>query len=219
MLLSEHSKRNSYFQHRFGLFLYALGASRQLISICNHLGYSVSYPTIVGTGVQSWQGELPNDRDVLADTENKSAQDDQWKYEAEPEPAHAKDNAHPNDRDVFADTEDESTETNHQEHEIEFAPARAKDNVRPNDEDVLADTKSPNDRDVLTDTENKSTQTNLNLEIEPGHVHATDNAPARNNVRSNNRDVLADTENESAQANHEIEPTRADLKDTVALSA
>ena len=36
-----------------GFFLYATGASRQQISMSNHLGYSVSYLTIAGRGLKA----------------------------------------------------------------------------------------------------------------------------------------------------------------------
>ncbi|KAL1683059.1 hypothetical protein EV122DRAFT_286615 [Schizophyllum commune] len=53
LLLGEHSRENSYFRHIFGLYLYASGATRQLITVLNHLGVSVSYVTLAGRGGKS----------------------------------------------------------------------------------------------------------------------------------------------------------------------
>ncbi|KAL1719589.1 hypothetical protein EV715DRAFT_272510 [Schizophyllum commune] len=50
LLLGERSQYNSWFRHIFGLYLYSQGASRQLITVLNHLGISMSYVTIVGRG-------------------------------------------------------------------------------------------------------------------------------------------------------------------------
>ncbi|KZV77056.1 hypothetical protein PENSPDRAFT_730775 [Peniophora sp. CONT] len=49
-LLSNRSQKNSYTRHVIGLYLYASGASRQQISVFNHLGLSTSYVTIAGRG-------------------------------------------------------------------------------------------------------------------------------------------------------------------------
>ncbi|KAI5891066.1 uncharacterized protein SCHCODRAFT_02734706, partial [Schizophyllum commune H4-8] len=53
LLLGEHSRANSYFRHVFGLYLFASGATRQLITVLNHLGVSVSYVTLAGRGGKS----------------------------------------------------------------------------------------------------------------------------------------------------------------------
>lgn len=50
MLLGERSRDNLYFRLILGLWMYANGASRQQFAISNHLGYTVSYTTIVGRG-------------------------------------------------------------------------------------------------------------------------------------------------------------------------
>lgn len=49
-LLGERSQSNSYCRHVLGLYLYSTGATRQQISVLNHLGFSVSYPTLAGRG-------------------------------------------------------------------------------------------------------------------------------------------------------------------------
>ncbi|KAF7795491.1 hypothetical protein EIP86_006653 [Pleurotus ostreatoroseus] len=48
-LLGERSQRNSYMKHVMGLYLYASGAQRQVISVCSSLEVSSSYQTIAGT--------------------------------------------------------------------------------------------------------------------------------------------------------------------------
>ncbi|KAL1658032.1 hypothetical protein GGF50DRAFT_68075 [Schizophyllum commune] len=53
LLLGEYSRENSYFRHVFGLYLFASGATRQLITVLNHLGVSVSYVTLAGRGGKS----------------------------------------------------------------------------------------------------------------------------------------------------------------------
>ncbi|KAL1699001.1 hypothetical protein EV121DRAFT_217137 [Schizophyllum commune] len=50
LLLGERSQHNSWFKHVFGLYLYSEGASRQLITVLNHLGITVSYTTLAGGG-------------------------------------------------------------------------------------------------------------------------------------------------------------------------
>ncbi|KAI5885344.1 uncharacterized protein SCHCODRAFT_02718945 [Schizophyllum commune H4-8] len=50
LLLGERSQHNSWFRHVFGLYLYSEGASRQLITVLNHLGITVSYVTLAGGG-------------------------------------------------------------------------------------------------------------------------------------------------------------------------
>ncbi|KLO05063.1 hypothetical protein SCHPADRAFT_947209 [Schizopora paradoxa] len=49
-LLGERSRDNIYFRMMMGIWMYGNGASRQQFSISNHLGYSVSYQTLVGQG-------------------------------------------------------------------------------------------------------------------------------------------------------------------------
>lgn len=49
-LLGVRSQKNSYARHVMGLYLYSTGASRQQISVMNHLGLSVSYITLAGRG-------------------------------------------------------------------------------------------------------------------------------------------------------------------------
>ncbi|KAH9901536.1 hypothetical protein C8Q73DRAFT_635931 [Cubamyces lactineus] len=44
------SQANSYTRHVLGLYAYASGAQRQVISVLSHLGLTVSYPTLVGRG-------------------------------------------------------------------------------------------------------------------------------------------------------------------------
>ncbi|KLO06254.1 hypothetical protein SCHPADRAFT_838283 [Schizopora paradoxa] len=48
--LGERSRDNIYFRLMMGLWMYGNGASRQQFAISNHLGYSVSYTTIIGRG-------------------------------------------------------------------------------------------------------------------------------------------------------------------------
>ncbi|OJT07079.1 hypothetical protein TRAPUB_2111 [Trametes pubescens] len=47
-LLRSRSQKNSYVNHVLGLYLYATGAQRQVISVLSHLGLSSSYQTIAG---------------------------------------------------------------------------------------------------------------------------------------------------------------------------
>ncbi|KLO06208.1 hypothetical protein SCHPADRAFT_838360 [Schizopora paradoxa] len=49
-LLGERSRDNLYFRLMLGLWMYGNGASRQQFAISNHLGYSVSYTTLIGRG-------------------------------------------------------------------------------------------------------------------------------------------------------------------------
>jgi hypothetical protein len=49
-LLGARSQKNSYARHVMGLYLYSTGATRQQISVMNHLGLSVSYVTLAGGG-------------------------------------------------------------------------------------------------------------------------------------------------------------------------
>ncbi|KAH9003933.1 hypothetical protein EDB83DRAFT_2237225 [Lactarius deliciosus] len=49
-LLGARSQKNSYARHVMGLYLYSTGATRQQISVTNHLGLSVSYVTLAGRG-------------------------------------------------------------------------------------------------------------------------------------------------------------------------
>ncbi|KAH9051116.1 hypothetical protein EDB83DRAFT_2627558 [Lactarius deliciosus] len=49
-LLGARSQKNSYARHVMGLYLYSTGATRQQISVMNHLGLSVSYVTLAGRG-------------------------------------------------------------------------------------------------------------------------------------------------------------------------
>ncbi|KAI0349403.1 hypothetical protein OH77DRAFT_1465461 [Trametes cingulata] len=49
ILLRARSQRNSYVGHVMGLYLYATGASRQLVSVLSHMGLSSSYQTLAGT--------------------------------------------------------------------------------------------------------------------------------------------------------------------------
>ncbi|KAI5822794.1 hypothetical protein K523DRAFT_406741 [Schizophyllum commune Tattone D] len=74
LLLGEHSRENSYFRHIFGLYLYASGASRQLITVLNHLGVSVSYVTLAGRGGKSlaWDGIPTPSQDVEATADSPS---------------------------------------------------------------------------------------------------------------------------------------------------
>ncbi|EIW77927.1 hypothetical protein CONPUDRAFT_61695 [Coniophora puteana RWD-64-598 SS2] len=61
-LLGERSNRNIVTRHVLGLYLYAGGASRQLFSILNRLGQSVSYVTVAGRGMKGTRTE-PEDQD------------------------------------------------------------------------------------------------------------------------------------------------------------
>ncbi|KAH9165154.1 hypothetical protein EDB89DRAFT_2136081 [Lactarius sanguifluus] len=49
-LLGARSQKNSYARHVMGLYLYSMGATRQQISVMNHLGLSVSYVTLARQG-------------------------------------------------------------------------------------------------------------------------------------------------------------------------
>ena len=47
-LLGERSQANKYMRYIMGLYLYSTGASRQQITVSNHLGYSIGYATLAG---------------------------------------------------------------------------------------------------------------------------------------------------------------------------
>ena len=49
-LLGECSQNNSLVKHLMGLYLYATGAQRQLMSVLSTLGICSSYPSIAGSG-------------------------------------------------------------------------------------------------------------------------------------------------------------------------
>ncbi|KAH9939563.1 hypothetical protein B0H21DRAFT_780573 [Amylocystis lapponica] len=49
-MLGERSQNNSYMKHVLGLYMYATGASRQLLSVLAHLGICSSYPTLAEHG-------------------------------------------------------------------------------------------------------------------------------------------------------------------------
>ncbi|KAH9949018.1 hypothetical protein B0H21DRAFT_787435 [Amylocystis lapponica] len=55
-LLGERSQNNSYMKHVLGLYLYATGAQRQVLSVLSHLGLCSSYPTLVGTRSALFEG-------------------------------------------------------------------------------------------------------------------------------------------------------------------
>ncbi|TFY77269.1 hypothetical protein EWM64_g6746 [Hericium alpestre] len=57
-LLGARSQRNSYARHVLGLYLYSTGASRQQVSVLNHLGLSVSYVTLAGVGGKEENAKL-----------------------------------------------------------------------------------------------------------------------------------------------------------------
>lgn len=50
ILLGARSQKNSWIRHILGLYLYSTGATRQQISVLNHLGLVVSYVTLAGRG-------------------------------------------------------------------------------------------------------------------------------------------------------------------------
>uniref|UniRef100_D8PYY4 DUF6589 domain-containing protein n=1 Tax=Schizophyllum commune (strain H4-8 / FGSC 9210) TaxID=578458 RepID=D8PYY4_SCHCM len=67
MLLGERSQHNSWFQHVFGLYLYTQGASRQLITVLNHMSVSVSYATLAGRGGKSTMvGDVPEPAEIAS---------------------------------------------------------------------------------------------------------------------------------------------------------
>ncbi|OSD06942.1 hypothetical protein PYCCODRAFT_1449702 [Trametes coccinea BRFM310] len=47
--LNARSQNNSYVQQVFGLYAYASGAQRQVMSVLSHLGITCSYPTLTGS--------------------------------------------------------------------------------------------------------------------------------------------------------------------------
>lgn len=63
-LLGERSQSNSYCRHVLGLYLYSTGATRQQISVLNHLGFSVSYPTLAGRGGKTVVDDVDADIDI-----------------------------------------------------------------------------------------------------------------------------------------------------------
>ncbi|KAI0363846.1 hypothetical protein BV20DRAFT_957447 [Pilatotrama ljubarskyi] len=63
-LLGERSQNNSYVKHIVGLYLYATGAQRQIISVLSNLGFCSSYPSIAGsrtTDVSTDAGQTDDD--------------------------------------------------------------------------------------------------------------------------------------------------------------
>ncbi|KAI0348964.1 hypothetical protein OH77DRAFT_1539864, partial [Trametes cingulata] len=56
-LLGERSQNNSYVKHVLGLYLYATGAQRQIISVLSNLGFCSSYPSIAGSRGATVQSE------------------------------------------------------------------------------------------------------------------------------------------------------------------
>lgn len=71
-LLGERSQNNSYIKHVLGLYLYATGAQRQVLSVLSHLGLCSSYPTLVGTHTSHLRTEKTNvpDSNSSEDEEN-----------------------------------------------------------------------------------------------------------------------------------------------------
>ncbi|KAI0349390.1 hypothetical protein OH77DRAFT_1440446, partial [Trametes cingulata] len=98
ILLRARSQRNSYVGHVMGLYLYATGASRQLVSVLSHMGLSSSYQTLAGTRTRATaRATSARNRDPArlerATTESErsgtdseyspssSASEDEWEWE------------------------------------------------------------------------------------------------------------------------------------------
>jgi hypothetical protein len=60
-MLGEHSQRNSYMQNIMSLYLYASGASRQIISVLGRLGQTVSYVTVTGRGKKTLDAPIESE--------------------------------------------------------------------------------------------------------------------------------------------------------------
>ncbi|KAL1660994.1 hypothetical protein GGF50DRAFT_26268, partial [Schizophyllum commune] len=88
LLLGERSQHNSWFRHVFGLYLYSEGASRQLITVLNHLGITVSYVTLAGGGALP---ALPE----KSSTERDEGEDGPAEPEVGDDHALAEDRSHP----------------------------------------------------------------------------------------------------------------------------
>jgi hypothetical protein len=71
-LLGARSQKNSYARHVMGLYLYSTGATRQQISVMNHLGLSVSYVTLAGRGNKAEHILTSNLKSDLASEEMKT---------------------------------------------------------------------------------------------------------------------------------------------------
>ncbi|KAI0651871.1 hypothetical protein C8Q79DRAFT_897275 [Trametes meyenii] len=78
-LLGERSQNNSYVRHILGLYLYATGAQRQVLSVLSTLGFCSSYPSIAGSGnkfeeppnLDTQVGDARRDRDAIEDAGNE----------------------------------------------------------------------------------------------------------------------------------------------------
>lgn len=69
-LLGERSQRNSYVKHVLGLYLYATGAQRQVLSVLSHLGICSSYPIIAGRGAT--HSSVVADSETIHNAQNNS---------------------------------------------------------------------------------------------------------------------------------------------------
>ncbi len=73
-LLGERSQANSYVKHLFGLYLYASGAQRQVISVLNSLGKCSSYPALAG--MQSFSNSGAENKMPLTSHNNKDLEEE-----------------------------------------------------------------------------------------------------------------------------------------------
>ena len=74
-LLGERSQNNSFVKHVLGLYLYATGAQRQLISVLSSLGICSSYPSIAGSGDITKVTTTRPSRRTASDDEDSNADD------------------------------------------------------------------------------------------------------------------------------------------------
>ncbi|EMD37427.1 hypothetical protein CERSUDRAFT_28758, partial [Gelatoporia subvermispora B] len=72
--LGARSQKNSYTRQVLGLYMYACGAQRQVISVLSHVGLCSSYPMIVGRAhdVKDLSSELEVDEDACTATKSKT---------------------------------------------------------------------------------------------------------------------------------------------------
>ncbi|KAH9887686.1 hypothetical protein C8Q73DRAFT_748529 [Cubamyces lactineus] len=75
--LAARSQKNSYVQQVLGLYTYASGAQRQVMSVLSHLGITCSYPTLTGRTSVPQAAETPSTRQTNGDDDALSSESDQ----------------------------------------------------------------------------------------------------------------------------------------------
>ncbi|KAI0690244.1 hypothetical protein C8T65DRAFT_834461 [Cerioporus squamosus] len=136
-LLGERSQNNSFVKHVVGLYLYATGASRQLISVLSSLGVCSSYPSIAGSGDTVKAAEEEMAHDAGTQDEDSDEEDLDWV---------------PNTSDSESDTGSEDSEPEEDELEAsaesieQLAAGGADTNVPDAIEDTIEDAIEPDAR-------------------------------------------------------------------------